>query len=216
MIVKSIFGSINWIEPPEPFLYPGDSGVFVATLQKLLNQWGASLIIDGLLGAKTQAALTQFQQRFGLQPEGIVNASTWLALKSFEGTCAANSPPLRQGDRGLAVIELQKLLQAQGAVLMIDGIFDAATKAAVIIFQQNQKLQATGEVDTVTWIALHTASTTSKPLQLVDACRTYNPLQYPHQTLAIAWLQSQLPAAVMQEFTRRWLDSNARQDGSRT
>ena len=49
-------------------------------LQTLLNQNGAGLKVDGIFGAKTDAAVRQYQEDNGLQVDGIVGADTWSVL----------------------------------------------------------------------------------------------------------------------------------------
>ena len=52
----------------------------VTELQKLLNQNGYNLDEDGAFGAKTQAAVKDYQQKNGLSVDGIVGSNTWGAL----------------------------------------------------------------------------------------------------------------------------------------
>lgn len=64
---------------------------------------------------------------------------------------AASPPPVLQlGDRGDAVVRLQKALG-----LAADGHFGPGTKAAVIAFQKKQGLAADGVVGKGTWAALN-------------------------------------------------------------
>lgn len=108
---------------------------------------------------------------------------------------------LRQGDRGPAVNEAQRLLNRKGALLLVDGIFGAATRAAVMQFQQQNGLIADGVVSAATWRELR------KPNQAVLLSvlfRSYNPSLYPYQTTAVEWLQAQLSPALLTEFAKRW------------
>lgn len=61
---------------------PGDSGDDVKALQVLLNLRGAGLTVDGVFGSVTTARVVELQQSFGLQPDGIVGAVTWRAVRS--------------------------------------------------------------------------------------------------------------------------------------
>lgn len=64
-----------------PTLRRGNSGDEVAELQALLNaMYGADLEIDGVFGAKTEAAVKAFQKAHGLYADGIVGQKTWAAL----------------------------------------------------------------------------------------------------------------------------------------
>jgi peptidoglycan hydrolase-like protein with peptidoglycan-binding domain len=110
-------------------------------------------------------------------------------------------PILRQGDSGAAVVELQKLLNAKGAKVTVDGIFGAGTQNAVITFQRSNGLTADGIVGTRTWAALRKVPT---PIRLVDVALNYDPDSFPHQKAALEWLQNQISTATLSEFARRW------------
>jgi peptidoglycan hydrolase-like protein with peptidoglycan-binding domain/lysozyme family protein len=66
---------------------------------------------------------------------------------------------LRQGERGADVRELQELLNAEGASLVVDGDFGPGTKAAVLAFQQEAGLTADGVVGPRTLTSLQAAET---------------------------------------------------------
>ena len=64
-----------------PTLRKGGQGDEVADLQMLLSaKYGAGLDIDGVFGAKTEAAVKAFQQAHGLTADGVVGPKTWAAL----------------------------------------------------------------------------------------------------------------------------------------
>lgn len=111
-------------------------------------------------------------------------------------------PTLRQGDRGPAVIDLQNLLNKNGAKLTVDGFFGSLTRAAVVAFQQRKGLLADGIVGPKTWTALKAVNT--PPIRLVDVCKFYDPQANPHQDAALEWLQSQISTATLEQFARRW------------
>ena len=50
----------------------GSKGSSVEELQKLLNQNGYSLSVDGVFGSNTQAAVRDYQRKNGLAVDGIV------------------------------------------------------------------------------------------------------------------------------------------------
>ena len=113
-----------------------------------------------------------------------------------------SDPILTQGDRGASVRELQALLNAKGASLVIDGEFGAVTKAAVVRFQQQNGLTADGTVDATTWAALRRPVVA--PIRLVDAAINYQPAQFPHQRAAVQWLEAQIAYPILREFMQRW------------
>ena len=58
----------------------GSQGSDVKKLQELLNQNGYNLSADGIFGAKTQAAVKDYQTKNSLSVDGIVGNNTWGAL----------------------------------------------------------------------------------------------------------------------------------------
>ncbi|WP_421654825.1 peptidoglycan-binding domain-containing protein [Leptothermofonsia sp. ETS-13] len=115
---------------------------------------------------------------------------------------AIANPALYEGDFGPAVVEQQKLLNAKGANLPIDVFFwGPMTKAAVILFQQQHGLIPDGTIGSVVWRELCKGK---PPIRLEDVCLFYKPLDFPHQTEALQWLQDQIPTQTLDEFDRRW------------
>ena len=58
------------------------------------------------------------------------------------------------GIYGNAVKAVQALLNCHGQHLEVDGIFGNMTQTALIIFQDEKKIPATGTCDALTWEAL--------------------------------------------------------------
>lgn len=58
----------------------GSRGDSVKMLQTLLNRLGYNLTVDGDFGAKTEAAVKEYQRKNGLTMDGIVGAKTWSKL----------------------------------------------------------------------------------------------------------------------------------------
>ncbi len=113
-------------------------------------------------------------------------------------------PSLYEGDSGPSVIDLQNLLKAKGYSVTADGFFGPKTKTAVALFQKQNGLTDDGIVGPKTWEALLRTNNPSPAIRLVDVCKYYNPTQFPHQTQALEWLQSQVPAATITAFAARW------------
>lgn len=57
-----------------------DRGKNVRTLQSALNEHGADLVVDGIFGQNTRAAVIDFQRSAGLMIDGIVGPNTRAAL----------------------------------------------------------------------------------------------------------------------------------------
>ena len=62
----------------------GSKGSDVTELQRLLNNNGYNLSVDGDFGANTQAAVKDYQQKNGLAVDGIVGTNTWGALTAAQ------------------------------------------------------------------------------------------------------------------------------------
>ena len=70
----------------------GSTGGNVSAFQTLLNQLGGyNLEVDGKFGPKTEAAVRDWQQKNGLDVDGIVGTQTWGSLTSAS-TPAATAP----------------------------------------------------------------------------------------------------------------------------
>jgi general secretion pathway protein A len=67
-------------------------------------------------------------------------------------------PALSQGTRGVRVLRLQQILRKTGARVESSGIFDDATRRAVLDFQRAHRLAEDGVVGTFTRIALYAAA----------------------------------------------------------
>lgn len=135
-----------------------------------------SVTVDGSYGSATANAVTAFQQYFGLTADGIVGRATWnklreVALAVANGIVDPDVAPgqftttLREGSSGTAVRALQYYLRLLSAYyndipsVTVDGIFGAATRTAVIAWQNHAGLTADGVVGPVTWKSIYTAAT---------------------------------------------------------
>jgi hypothetical protein len=66
-----------------PTIKLGSKGNIVATLQTTLNKVGGyGLVVDGIFGSKTNAAVRDFQSDNTLQVDGVVGPITWNALRN--------------------------------------------------------------------------------------------------------------------------------------
>lgn len=152
-------------------LQVGVRGDAVKTIQQQLLSIGVPVAggADGIFGSGTKTAVSNFQRWNGLTVTGVVDSTTASRISSAAKTkatppasapAAAATPStstastsskfagLQVGSRGTAVKELQQRLQATGLVIRggADGIFGAATKAAVQAFQQVNGLERSGVV----------------------------------------------------------------------
>lgn len=61
-------------------LRQGCQGDLVKTMQDLLKKAGSNLAVDGIFGSGTRSAVTAFQKKYGLEPDGICGPKTWAKL----------------------------------------------------------------------------------------------------------------------------------------
>jgi peptidoglycan hydrolase-like protein with peptidoglycan-binding domain len=130
-----------------PLVVRGARGERVVTIQFLLNQRiGAGLVVDGIFGPRTDAAVRRFQSRFGLLVDGRVGNQTWPRLII----------QVQRGSTGSAVRAVQHSLRfAYGFTsLAVDGIFGPRTQAAVRSFQSRFRIGVDGIVGPITWNTL--------------------------------------------------------------
>ena len=161
-----------------PAIKLGSKGSDVKKAQQLLIAKGYSCGAagaDGDFGAATYNAVKKFQTTNGLEVDGIVGAKTWAALLKTEqtepekepekgpeepaaptgSTCAVELPIIKQGDKGFTVVAVQMLLSKHDfSVKYTDGDFGPDTLAKVKAFQKAKGLSADGVVGSKTWAAL--------------------------------------------------------------
>jgi len=149
--------------PGQPTIGPGATGTAVQRLQRALRRTpNPGLVVDGIFGAATEAAVRTFQQGAGLAIDGIVGPQTWNALPD-----GGPMPTLREGSTGDVVRGLQRVLtngapgQWNTTPQGTDGIFGPNTRASVVAFQNWAGVAADGIVGDQTWsVSLHAASAT--------------------------------------------------------
>ena len=159
----------------------GSSGPNVVVIQVALNRISQNYpaipkipAVDGVFGSRTEAAVVEFQQIFGLSPDGIVGPGTWYEIVRLytavtslselrsqgQQFYAINwSPPggLELGDTGEKVRLPQYMLSVLSAHIQsippvsVDGVYGPATRAAVLAAQRRFGLPETGTVGTQTW-----------------------------------------------------------------
>lgn len=92
---------------------------------------------------------------------------------------------LTEGDRGSQIGKLQRLLRLHGFdPIVINEIFDESTKRAVIEFQQEYELEASGIVDLETWKALREMLIYS----VTEDSELYKGVRNPLAVMQLQWL----------------------------
>ena len=156
-------------------LRTGSTGSSVEQMQFWLNtlaQYDSSIpsvTVDGVFGSGTAAAVRAFQRKYGLTVDGVVGRATWTELyDQFRSIQSDNGTPnaypgtaLRQGSSGQNVRLIQFWLKIARTVysslnnVTVDGVFGAATTAAVKKFQRYFGLTSDGVVGRTTWNKLY-------------------------------------------------------------
>lgn len=144
----------GWVIPSRT-LRKGYTGDDVKSVQSRLQELGYYTgSLDGNYGSGTMAAVEAFQGRNGLKQDGIAGSGTFGKLFSTSAVAADSSstddpdttdyPTLRSGDTGAEVTKMQQALVNLKYTLSVTGTYDAATKDAVIGFQQRNQLSVDG------------------------------------------------------------------------
>jgi peptidoglycan hydrolase-like protein with peptidoglycan-binding domain len=149
--------------PGQPTIAAGATGTAVRRLQRALRRTpNLGLVVDGVFGPKTEAAVKHFQKGAGLVVDGKVGPLTWAALPN-----GGPMPTLQQGSTGNVVSSLQQVLtngasgQWNTTPGAIDGDFGPNTKASLKAFQTWGGVPSDGVVGDRTWsVSLHAASAT--------------------------------------------------------
>lgn len=185
-------------------LQRGNVGPNVAVIQVELNRISQNYPAipkagtpDGIFGARTEAAVRKFQEIFNLDVDGIVGRSTWYALvrlytavnslselqsqgQKYYTNSWGLTAPLRIGDRGAKVEQLQYMLRVIAAyissipTISVDGIFGSQTETAVLAAQRRFGLPETGVVDFQLWNEIYDQFSGIQTASFADGSRNYN------------------------------------------
>ena len=125
------------------------TGVRVRKLQERLRELGyLADRADGVYGGRTQTAVTLFQSENGLRATGVATVETQRRLMSRDAAVCSSYIPLRRGDTGVRVTELQERLRELGYLVQpANGEYDSATGEAVRLFCQMNDLREQTQAD---------------------------------------------------------------------
>ena len=183
LVVDAPIRDFQYSYPGTP-LRIGSAGPAVTIIQASLNQVAQhypaipTVVVDGIFGPATEQSVRVFQQVFNLAVDGVVGKATWYKMvqlyvairrlneltsegQKFSEISWAYPDDFVEGNSGTSISLLQYMLaviaEFEPAVpsIPITGYFDAATKNAVLSFQQFAGLPETGAVNDATWDALY-------------------------------------------------------------
>jgi len=163
----------------------GDSGRYVQIIQTELNRISQNYPsipkvypVDGIFGENTENSVKEFQRVFNLTPDGIVGEATWNRLAflyvavaklselesqgiNYINTSANYTPPRVRADVGVDIGLLQYMINVIAEFddfvpsIEASGVYDDATKNAVMQFQREYSLSPTGIINEETWDLLY-------------------------------------------------------------
>ncbi len=173
--------ALSEISQEFPFvLEEGVTGQSVRNLQYYINYLSRyyntipSVVVDGIYGPATRAAVVDAQNTFELAADGIVGPLTWqriynaylgivdtIPIEYVEGRGVPyQGVPLRLGSEGETVVLLQRYLAriadtfSELPTVTPTGYFGNVTERAVRAFQEFAELPVTGVVNIETWDAI--------------------------------------------------------------
>lgn len=168
------------------YLSRGDSGTNVTKMQNRLLELG---YIEGSASGKvcaiTEEAIIAFQQRNGLDDDGVAGPGTLKKLYSSSARKASKAVgvigmSLKKGSEGDAVRLLQNKLKQYGFLKgSVDGDFGQATEDAVEAFQRANGLYADGKAGAATLEKLFSGSVVSSSQSKVTDKPTSKPTNKP-------------------------------------
>jgi peptidoglycan hydrolase-like protein with peptidoglycan-binding domain len=139
-------------------------GTAVSQLQNRLKALGFfQANVTGYYGSLTEEAVRKFQRSRGLSVNGIAGPTTLAALQdnspSNRPAYVATQRPLRYGDSGSAVTQLQNRLKALGFYKYeVTSYYGRLTEDAVSNFQRSRGLSVNGIAGPTTLAALQGVS----------------------------------------------------------
>jgi len=147
----------------------------VRAIQTNLNQRGYSVgAVDGIFGQSTQAALEHYQRDQNLAPTGQIDERTLVALGVVNQPGTQYTPTGKRHPQSSSAAHSQKVsasmvrdiqtqLSSRGYdVGPIDGMWGSHTRQALMAFQRDQNMRASGRIDRNTLAALNSGTQTGQ------------------------------------------------------
>jgi peptidoglycan hydrolase-like protein with peptidoglycan-binding domain len=130
-----------------PAAPPPPSGYSVLNVQRALDRLDFDPgPLDGVMGARTRAAIREYQQASGLPVTGQPSASLYQNLRASITARAPAPPPTAAPPAASSRLigNVQSELRRTGYDLPVSGSMDAATRSAIIDFQTRTGASVTG------------------------------------------------------------------------
>jgi len=124
----------------------------IRQVQQALNERGAKVAADGVMGPSTEAAIESFQRAQSLEPTGNLNRQTLTAL-GFEPQAAERAPEFVYG--AATIRQVQQTLNNRGFKAgRVDGTISSNVESALREFQRSENLEPSGDLNPRTLSAL--------------------------------------------------------------
>ncbi len=110
--------------------------------------------MDGIAGEQTRAAIAEYERKLGWAPTGAASRDLLTAIRAGAAAGSAAPDATAMGsieaapaapDRNVALVQ-EALAKAAYGPLRADGVFGRQTRDAIVRFQQDHGLPATGEI----------------------------------------------------------------------
>ncbi len=140
----------------------GARGDDIKSLQKQLNKYlndSEQLVVDGIFGPKTEAAIKKIQEQLGVAQTGVWDQNTKTALKTGKHLLMEYDKMSKEFKKGMSGKDIKAFQEqlVKGGYLdksLANGIYGPETKAAVAKLQKDLGIKETGEWDRLSYIAL--------------------------------------------------------------
>jgi hypothetical protein len=111
----------------EPTIHKGSAGDLVIWAQEHLRAAGENIAVDGGYGAKTMAAVEDFQATHGLPVDGVIDPGTWSALLRYHPASVSWGHTSRQATKAARMAGGGRITQA--AVAATDSLAAPTTNS---------------------------------------------------------------------------------------
>ena len=134
----------------------GSKGRAVTAAECYLSQAGYSISKNGTFSSADAKGAAAFNASKHISGGGVLGKASWTAL-----VAGSSHPTVRKGDRGYAVLRVQRALTASGRAVGRTGTFDTSTANAIKGLQRAKGWKQSGVADQRVWGLLRSGSAAS-------------------------------------------------------